>query len=353
MNVFIINTPYHLLLSSQMKNYGDEIIVINDFNYDDSKFSSLLIESLFGKDRITIINGLRSYRKKVYKLKYALARDKNRIKDVFRNKTINNIILFNDVYPMTQSIVSYLKYKGDVIVVEEGVGLYRDTIKRFNLLYTILGKCLFGSGYKNINRIGEHPKTTVILSNYPNYLNEVQKNKIFERLPSLDFSEISKSLGVKKISDANWFVAQPIVEDGILDLKTYLNLMELAIALIQRDGKRIIIKPHPREDILKYKYLEDNYFVSVCEDKDIPIELLVDSDEEIDVFSPGSSALLNISKLPNVQGYMIYDLFNVYSDLPVELIKSMNIRILKNWHDLESIYPDINKGGYHERKSFK
>ena len=336
-DMYIINTPYHLLLTSFLKKDNDIIILNSSLNIDKKGFIRLILDTKFKKNLIITIKSLKKYNRNVFMIYRLLKSQTNRIISETKNIKLSNIIMFNDVIPINQNIINEIKCEDHVIIVEEGIGLYRDMKKQLNFIYSLFGKILFGIHFQNVKRIGEYKKTTKIICNYPKLLSDKQKVKTIENFKTIDFKKIGEELGIYTFRKCNWFIGQPLVEDNVLEEKIYLAILEKIIKKISSDENKLIIKPHPREDVKKYKYLEKKYSLEIYKDKDIPIELLIQNDSTVKIYTAFSSAALNLSSQFSCNVFMLFDLFEIDPNIPDVILKSLPIKILSSWDELIQI----------------
>ena len=246
-----------------------------------------------------------------------------------RKQTLKNIYIFNDISPITQAIVHKLEYSGKVILVEEGIGLYRNTKKRSNFVFTHFGKLLFGNYFINTSRIGESEFVNTILCRFPNKLTEKQKEKNIKKMNNISFKTLAKNVGINQIVGKTWFIGQPLVEDGVLSEERYLRIIKLL-----SEVQKIIIKPHPRENWEKYQKIN----CKIIKESEIPIELLICNDNITNVFTFFSSAVISLSYLNNIQTYALYKLEamdNIVSENIESIFKDNNVRVVEQFEELE------------------
>lgn len=316
-HLYICNTPYHLMLSCNRWKNGDVLIYIG--NFKNGKTLKLMIDNtfnnntLFAKDfyyyRTSVIRLLKFRKNQKYLLKM--------IKGYF----FGSIILFNDIDPVAQWIIKRVKCSGDIIIIEEGIGVYRNTKKRHEKMFKIAGKIFFGRSFENVRRIGESSAVSKIICSEPEKLSLNQSKKKIEVLEELDYSAISKELRINRISGYSWFIGQPLVEDGIVSEQKYLSYIKIIKEVEKKKGKKLILKPHPRENLQKY----NNIHMKLVSDSDVPVELLIDNSSDVNVFTIYSSAILNISKMKNVKSYVLYKIFDIKVNIEEDLFDKQNI----------------------------
>ncbi|SDY66550.1 hypothetical protein SAMN05660462_00594 [Proteiniborus ethanoligenes] len=345
MNVFIINTPYHMFIASTMIKKKDIVVIVDDFDLNNSRFCKLLLNKAMKDNKIYIIKSLRSFGKNLFKLKVYISKIVFDIIQTINQNFINDIILFNDGHPMNQIFINNIIQKKDIILIEEGIGLYRYVKKRYHFIYSLIGKLIFGIRFENTTCIGEQSRTTKIMCNYPKLLNNIQLKKKVERINQWDFSILKNMKDLyaidqnfNKIPDHefNIFIGQPLVEDGIINEKEYMKLISTVVRLSTKKNN-LFIKPHPRENISKYFFMEEEYGAILLRNKDIPIELLLLDQKKARVFTAYSSAVFNIAKYFRINSYLLYKLIDFNPKIPCEMLKSSYINVVENFKELSEL----------------
>ncbi|KZE38889.1 hypothetical protein AV656_08290 [Bhargavaea cecembensis] len=336
LNIFIVNTPYHLLITTTLHTKNDLVIIIDDFNVEKSTFCSDLIEKKMKENKIIIIKGLRSFRGKPLNLFRYIREIKKRAKNINANFD-GNLFLFNDGNPFNQIFISNLRNSRDVILIEEGIGLYRDVKKRHHFLYDVIGKSIFGLSFQNTRRIGGHKNTSIIVCNLPECLSDIQLEKeifLINEFCSIDknfLSSLNKTIPKEKF---DIFISQPLVEDGVLPENLYIKKLDSIFKKVIRKNHNFYIKPHPRESKNKYTYFEKKYGVKIVEDKDIPIEIFLSNQDSSFVYTVYSSAFYNIAKYLKLDNFLLYDLFAIDPKLPEPMLKSSQVNVIKSLSEL-------------------
>lgn len=319
-DLFIVNTPYHLLMACSLWKKRDVLVCVGDF-----KISSILqnlIDSTFLNRTYTTCD-FYYYRKNIIKL-LEFRRNVRGLMNELKQYSFSTIYAFNDVDPVTQWILKNTTSQSGTTLIEEGIGLYRNTTKRHELLFRIAGKVLFGETYENVRQIGESSCVKRIMCSSPEKLSEIQKCKIIGSIPLIDYGKIVKTIGIEPICGTDWFIGQPLVEDGVMLKEKYLSVIQQLIEISKKKDRKLVIKPHPRERIGKYSSLE----VKVIENNEIPIELLIDTSNQTYVYTYYSSAILNLCRMPNISGFVLYKAINLDESIPDNIFEQSNIRLV-------------------------
>lgn len=322
-DLYIVNTPFHLMYASANAKKEDSLIVINGFEMSD--FLYKMAKNRF-KDKIYFTKDFYDYRKN--KLKLIFFRNNMRIiKKALRSENFSSIYSFNDVDPITQWIIANIKYRNLSVIVEEGIGLYRDTTKRYDKLFRYVGKVLFGKTFENIKRIGESRYAQVIVCQEPDKLSSVQKEKEIWKMKQLDFSELSAELGINRQYSEAWFIGQPLCEDGILSEAEYIRFLSDLIEKENLTGK-LLVKPHPREKQEKYGELIKKKQIMLCSSNELPVELLVDNSKKTTIYTLYSSAVRNFNNTKNVEIKVMYKLMNKIQGISEELFEGTGVEVV-------------------------
>lgn len=298
LRLFIASTPYHLMIACELYQQGDKLIIVSELAK--SEILLRMIRCTFG-DYVEI-HSLYYYKTKPYKL---LSFQRSVEKEIYtiRAEQFQEIYVFNDLDPVVQWILAHIQHSS-IILVEEGIGLYRNSIKRHKEILKRYGKFLFGEFYEEVDRIGETSFIDTIICSAPQYLSVKQCEKHINNLKKINFNSLSKRLKIKKIYNKAWFIGQPLVEDGVISEERYMQGIFTLSKTLEKEGMKLIVKPHPRENIDKYK----NKFALVT-DNTIPIELLVDNSYLTLIFTYYSSAILSLAKMTNIKTYMLCGMY--------------------------------------------
>lgn len=332
MNLYIVNTPYHLLLATLKNKKNDRIIVIDSFKIRYSKYSKKLLARYFDEGEIFILEPLKKYGKKLFMLPSYIRKIKH---DLKKNKftSFDKIYLFNDVDPLCQLIINHVDYRCEVILIEEGIGLYRDIIKQNRWMYKLFGKLIFGKGFEDINRIGEYSKVDAIECNYPKFLSEKQLQKRIDEMNRINIS--SNIIGMESIMEDGYydlFIGQPLPEDNVMDESEYINTIDNLLNFVPVNCL-LAIKPHPRENLEKYKKIKNNRF-RILEDYDVPVELVIANSRIKNVYTLYSSSAMNISRYLNINVFMLYKIANLHLEIPSELFTLSGVKIIGKLEEL-------------------
>lgn len=237
-----------------------------------------------------------------------------KLSPIFKNIcNINNSILFvfNDYYPVSHNLIKIM-YKNDnaICLIDEGIGTYaiyekktfnaKDLIRLF-VTYMLGAPMVYGA-------IGESKEISyAIVSNPEQYKKkECSKKQIILKQ---DLSKIFSHSDdfVSKLEQKKQdlyrgdvlFLGQPLIEGD-----EYSELERIFIDKIIKEliaaGKKIVIKPHPRENGHKYDYLREKYknvFLIDGVYQDIPVECLVSAMQIREVYAFNSSAAINIANM--------------------------------------------------------
>ncbi len=325
-DLFLVNTPYHLLLSCNEWKEGDVLVCMGDFKWNPILLR--MIQETFSSCAFHT-NNFYYYRQSIKNLS-AFRMQMRGLSEKLKIFCFRNIYTFNDVDPVVQWILKNTAHTGDVILIEEGIGLYRDTKKRHEFLFRLFGKIVFGKSYENVKRIGQSSCVTKIVCSRSENLSVLQKKKQLEFLKPVNYQELAKRLEISQLAGGDWFIGQPLVEDGVLTKEKYLEVVKELIDFSQKIGRRLIIKPHPREELAKYVGLDANLLSSA----EIPVELLVDTDVETWIFTLYSSAVLTLSRLKSVKAFVLYKMYKLHENIPDGLFDQNGIQEIHNLDEI-------------------
>ena len=286
MDIYIVNTYYHLLIAlakTLLSKRNTKLIIFNDNSKNSIALNTNLIERLKKEKIFTQINVIGN----PFKVSFENKKLSFYIKKIFFTKIFNKnfldlidlndtIYIFNDTSDLGQILnIKKIKY----ILIEDGRDCFKNNlnlIKQNKSFKNSLKKLLFG-----YNQIGTSKMIKYIEVNDSNNLN-IHDKKIIECNRDLLFSKLSnykinKILTIFNIENEmkyirgefNLLITQPFYKDGILKSKNVqLEMYKFLIKKYLND-KKVMIKIHPREENI-YIGLDN----SVIVDKLFPIELL-------------------------------------------------------------------------------
>lgn len=287
-NLFVAQTTYHIMLACEKYKKNDFLLCIG--NIFDQKDVKKMIECYFGIDHTILTKNMDFYKNN----KVELLRFRNILNNdvqLIRKIKFNSVFIYNDTDPVVQWVENKIKHN-DVVLIEEGIGIYRNVVKRQRNFFKYLGKIFFGIYFEDIYRMGTSKPVTRIECTQPERLNVIQQKKEIFLKKELDFTTIADNIGIRRISSENWFLGQPLVEDGVLTKSEYMNQLR---RILDYTKGEIIIKPHPRENLDKYSGMY------VVRNSTTPIELMIDNSSPTHIYTMYSSAVLNLSKFKNVK----------------------------------------------------
>lgn len=327
-DLFLVSTPYHLLLSCRKWKEGDVLVCLGNFKWN--PVLHRMVQETF-RSHTFRTKDFYYYRNSLKNLS-AFRKHMKELSQKLKIFCFRNIYIYNDVDPVAQWILKNTAHSGDVILTEEGIGLYRDTKKRHEFLFRLFGKIVFGKTFENVNRIGQSSCVTKIVCSRPENLSVLQKEKRLELLKPLHYQELAERLGVSQIAGGNWFIGQPLVEDGVMTKEKYFEVVEDLIGLSQKMGRQLIIKPHPRERLEKYTGFE-----ALLSSAEIPVEMLVDTAAETWIFTLYSSAVLTLSMMKNVKAFVLYKAYKLHENIPDGLFDKKVIQVIHSLDEIKKV----------------
>ena len=192
------------MIACSLWKKGDVLVCVGDFKI--SNVLQNLINETFAHRTFRTYN-FYYYRQNAINL-VGFRKNVHCLKTELDQYSFLSIYTFNDVDPVTQWILKNTSNKNGVSLIEEGIGLYRNTTKRYETLFKIAGKILFGGTFENVRRIGESSCVKTIMCSSPEKLSDIQKTKTINLMPSIDYNKITKTIGIELICGTDWFIGQ-------------------------------------------------------------------------------------------------------------------------------------------------
>lgn len=346
--IFVVETNYQLLYS----------IIIN-FYLKLYNVNTLLISACISNDvqelsrKITCFDDVMYFdRSNNGNMKLDLIEE---IKFVFDNQKVfkkmkgSTLIVFKDANYLQGYLLSILKKDktSKTVLVEEGLSMYEErggvhrlTIKnkvkrvvRIALMRLLKAKKVtYGFGYNdNLDYLAVYS---------PDKLDEVKViGKEVIRLPHVApdlavfnvMEEYFLDDSVENIIDEEkqsiMYFGQLMVENGKVDKKREEFFLNYLSNISEEYNIQVIIKPHPRENVEKFKMYSN---VIVVDNRNIPAEVLFNKIKPSAILTPYSTASMNISRWWNVNSAYTFKLI----DLEIDINLLDNQTIVEEYDDL-------------------
>ncbi len=328
-DVFICMSAYHVLQALVLGNPVDVIILsMSDL---DQRLEKAINHKFLGK--VLRTHGLEDYKKNISIIPIAFRYNLRKVVKYFYSLRIKDIYVFNDISPITQYLCQNIPFMGEVIVVEEGIGLYRDSQVRQANLFKLFGKICFGKSFQFIVRQGTSNFVKTIMCHYPQLLNTQQVRKKIVVMPNTNFKEVANELGIKPLNGVDWFIGQPLVEDGVMAKDDYMKIISHLVDKSFESRRNLVIKLHPREDYDKYSTFVDSSHI--VRDWKIPMELLIGNQVPVKIYTIYSSAILQLANLNNIQCYLLYEAAEISIPNLNKIFSRINAVSVKSLEELE------------------
>lgn len=167
----------------------------------------------------------------------------------------------------------------------------------------------------------------------------MMRNKDFSKQKDLKINENTKNVLI---------ITQPLFEHNSREIKFEKELLYKIINILLQKNIKIIIKPHPRENIIKYKEYKKNTHISVI-NKKMPVEEIIEYLNPKLVLGYSSTALVTSKILFNIRSISISNLIinNVETPFAKEHIRQFQeifkdiVNCINNLDDLDKLISNI------------
>ncbi|MET4578311.1 hypothetical protein [Ottowia thiooxydans] len=300
MNLFLCNTPLHLIISL-MVAYDEEMaerqsifVVMEDSEnlhvfakeiIDPKKFQLICLSGRYNQ------NGILS---KIIKIKSSASEIRNEISPL-----ISNFYIFHDIIPESQAFLNQQYSRGKepiVTLLEDGVALYGPGgVYSWNLIQTLKNKLISGWRWKGLSRVGTHPRISRIQCFYPKLLREDLKSKLVSCLPKNLPSELKSRIDSKifLLDKNSTIIALPFIDPRHTQLLN--GLIESSILFCIENQTKPVFKFHPRES-MQNSFAKERLKEFAIAPQWIPIEVLLLANSEVHSFISSRTSALHISK---------------------------------------------------------
>lgn len=284
-NLFIVNTPYHLSISTGLVlnkhiNELNDLIIYKTFNLENIDIEKLkkIFRHIYIYDRDNP-----RFRNGLLKTKYNLKLMKKFIKHDLYNK----LYIYNDLFIETQYIMDKMNKSCEIIYVEDGGIAYVDYVentnnkKKYNVIKSYLKKILYGVNHQQLATLGTSSNIDKRMFLWPNLIRECLKDKEIEAIMKeylIDGLEYIYDKEIDSSSDNKKMIV--ILENyeffckyGMKKLDMYKEILSEIIMNLIDNKIEVYVKYHPRE---VKKYIDDiinnNDNINIIKN-DLPIEL--------------------------------------------------------------------------------
>ena len=327
-NLFVVNTPYHLLTCfilthSIYKNDENYLVLMHPHGYEKWKTNKLMtymstIKCGY-KQVFLLLDWLSSKNKKESYRKQA-----NYVKETIKPLNIDKVFIGVDISPVNQLLVMAVG-KNQFYRFEDGMYSYFNENRRrkkshaiFHKIKTYLLKFasnIHGNMFINTEAEGENPAGIADYVYHPKLLRRKSPNT--REISISMIQEAIQDLNIKNILPTQFqknsilYLSQPMVEMGKFTLKEEAHCLKNIINSVDKDAI-LYYKPHPHDNPEKLSYYKNNFKQLKIYEGIEPAELLfVDNPHLKAVISYQSSALMNVNKFSNnkIKAISLSDIF--------------------------------------------
>lgn len=329
-NLFVVNTPYHLLTCfilthSIYENDENYLVLMHPHGYDKwqtNKIMKYMSSKDYGyKDVFLLLNWLSSKNKTESYRKQA-----NYVKENIKPLNIDKVFIGVDISPVNQLLVMAVG-KNEFYRFEDGVYSYVNENRRrkkshalFHKIKTYLLKWIagiHGNMYINTEAEGESPAGKLDIMYQPWLLQrkspatkEITVEMINQAMQDLKSQQLLNEVFKE---NSVLYLSQPMVEMGKFTLAEEAQCLE-KIRNLYKDKVILYYKPHPHDNPDKIKYYKEHFkWIKIYEGAE-PAELIFATNPKLKaVISYQSSALMNVDKFAktNIKAISLADSLNV------------------------------------------
>lgn len=329
-NLFVVNTPYHLLTCfilthSIYENDENYLVLMHPHGYEKWKINKLMTymstTKCGYKQVFLLLDWLSSKNKKESYRKQA-----NYVKENIKPLNIDKVFIGVDISPVNQLLVMAVG-KNEFYRFEDGVYSYVNENRRrkkshalFHKIKTYLLKWIagiHGNMYINTDAEGESPAGKLDIMYQPWLLQrkspetkEITVEMINKAMQDLKSKQLLKAVFQE---ECILYLSQPMVEKGLFTIEKEVQCLKKILLSI---GNKAVLyyKPHPNDSKEKLEYYKNNFKQLKIYNRIEPAELLFTSNSKLKaVISYQSSALMNVDKFAktNIKAISLADSLNV------------------------------------------
>lgn len=301
--LFVVSTNFQLMfayiINHHIKDDYRTFLICSSKNEEVNELAKELDEF----DSVLILNRCQKSLKALFKDNKTILKDASDFVETIRPSML---MVFKDNDLLNCKVIdTAFKMGTKITLLQEGLGLY--TSPSFSLKSKLKTMILELMGYPKIfnGSQGLHPYVTSIAATNIKELPSVKRvNKREVEIPIMappkyileNFIKANKYELIKNIKDDQsrnlLFLGQPLSELGFITSSEEKTFLENIYNIMKNLGYRVIIKPHPSENLDKYKLGGEKLDIIRS---NIPAELLPIYMNVAAVITPFSSAAENIS----------------------------------------------------------
>lgn len=356
-NLFVVNTPYHLLTCfilthSIYKKDENYLVLMHPHGYEKWKTNELMIymstTKCGYKQVFLLLDWLSSKNKKESYRKQA-----NYVKEYIKPLNIDKVFIGVDISPVNQLLVMAVG-KNEFYRFEDGVYSYINENRRrkkshalFHKVKTYLLKWISGiqgNMYINTEAEGENPAGKLDIMYQPWLLQrkspatkEITVEMINQAMQDLKSQQLLNEVFKE---NSVLYLSQPMVEKGLFTVEEEANCLRKILFAIG-DNTVLYYKPHPNDSEDKLEYYRNNFKQLKIYEGIEPAELLIVANLKLKaVVSYQTSTLLNINKflVKNIKVISINDIFNNSVFMPnKQLFIQSKVLFPKNEQEIKKI----------------
>lgn len=292
-SIYIIHTPYHLLIScglaasNHLKN--NYLIIIGDFESCEIYYNFISSYAATVFSDILVLPGKFNLKRKDVFHKIVLLRQNSRkiksyLKSTCKSEKCTTFI-FNDERIEGQTIAYFnSKKNGTNIYVEDGFNCYSELLFPVTPAYKkLIYKTIFGYWYENIRYLGSSKFIDQVMVFRPNIIRKDLRKKDVVRISSDIFFNAAKSIPFKHLvqsSNSNLvlrydciLILPPFQFIDSFDFQKFYSLYHSLLDILLDNFDKVSVKYHPREVKYDYLNLSGNHQIDFIENS-LPLEIV-------------------------------------------------------------------------------
>lgn len=295
--LYLCFTPYHILLSScvaysRSDTVDKEIIIREGFpdaekiigglkNWDQNPFKKhIVIKGKFSVGEIPEKSFLN-----VFKSNSVVNLEKcslDTLKKIYTDDHFDKVFTCNDGKPQSQFLQYICKKKNGMnIYIEDGSEVYNDSFRPpFPFHESIFYKLYFGKWYERIGILGDYKYTDELRVLKPELVREELRHKKIKQIDMDSFINL-KATGLTGSILNEFDIELPLDEEYIIlflphslftNKKGLFKFYKKILSKLMKDGRKILLKYHPRE---KNHYLGGERNNVIVLPQSLPSEILI------------------------------------------------------------------------------
>lgn len=333
--LFVVSSNFQMMFAYFISHYINGEVQYLILDSENAEVNDIAIKAA-GENKAWLLPGLK---KTVKGMVFDNRELLKKLSDIVCTESPTTVILFKDNDFLTCQVIGSASRLGSkIILVQEGVGIYRYTEPNFKQWLRMKVPVLLGYPWVYNYTQGLHPKVKAIAATDLQKLPSMKKqSKELIQIPQTApphhllraYSSLIPDQVLQPLSEhpaSLLYIGQPLSKLGITKLEDEIAFLQTLLLFTKKNNIKLLVKPHPYEDLDKYDGFKSELTLL---SNSVPAEIIPLFLSLICVITPYSSAADNMSTWFHTPVLYVHDLLlkrklNIDHELKGFFVKDYN-----------------------------